>query len=173
MILSVVTYPDRRLKVVSKAVEKFDEKLHFLLDNMYETMMASNGIGLAAIQVDRPIQVLILNLPNEEENQDKSDLLEIINPKMTESNGTVFYQEGCLSVPGFYEDIERLETITIRYQDRYGMTHNMRAEALLSIAIQHEMEHLQGKLFIENLSYSRRKKFEKEYKKTMKEKKKR
>ncbi len=173
MILSVVTYPDRRLKVVSKAVEKFDEKLHFLLDNMYETMMASNGIGLAAIQVDRPIQVLILNLPNEEENQDKSDLLEIINPKMTESNGTVFYQEGCLSVPGFYEDIERLETITIRYQDRYGMTHNMSAEALLSIAIQHEMEHLQGKLFIENLSYSRRKKFEKEYKKTMKEKKKR
>jgi len=171
MILPVVTYPDRRLKIVSKAVEAFDDKLHFFLHNMYETMMSSNGIGLAAIQVDHPLQILILNLPNEEDAQDKKDLLEIINPRITASDGMVFFQEGCLSVPGFYEDIERRETITITYQDRHGAQHTLDADGLLSIAIQHEMEHLEGKLFIENLSYSRRKKFEKEYKKALKEKK--
>jgi len=171
MILPIVTYPDRRLKTVSEAVETFDASLHALLDNMYETMMAFNGIGLAAIQVNRPVQVLILNLPEEDETQNKKNLLEIINPQITISEGTVFFQEGCLSVPGFYEDIERLETITITYQDRHGKPNTLGADGLLSIAIQHEMEHLQGKLFIENLSYSRRKKFEKEYKKALKEKK--
>ena len=172
MILPIVTYPDKRLKSVSKPVSEFNAELHSLLDDMYETMIKTNGIGLAAIQVDRAIQALIINLPNDDEEgaQDKANLLEIINPRITYSEGTTVYQEGCLSVPKFYEDVERYEKIGITYQDRHGKECSLEAEELLSIAIQHEMDHLQGKLFIEKLSYARRKKFEKEYKRYMKEK---
>jgi peptide deformylase len=170
MKLSIITYPNRRLKEVSKEVTEFDAKLHIFLDSMYETMMESNGIGLAAIQVAKPIRVLIINLPfNEDGEQSRDNLLEVINPKIISSEGSSFYQEGCLSVPGFYEDIERFENIEIEYQDRYGKLHVMEANDLLSIALQHEIDHLDGKLFIEKLSYSRRKKFEKEYKKKLKE----
>ena len=172
MKLPIVTYPDKRLKQLSKPVETFDEALHTFLDDMYETMMASNGIGLAAIQVDRPVQVLIVNLPDEEGEQHKEELLEVINPRIVNSEGSTFYQEGCLSVPGFYEDVERFDTITLVYHDRHGNKQTLDAEGLLSIALQHEIDHLHGKLFIEKLSYSRRKKFEKEYKRQQKEKKK-
>ncbi len=172
MKLPIVVYPDKRLKEISKEVAVFDTALHTFLDDMYESMMSSNGIGLAAIQVANPIRVLIVSLPDEEGNQSKESLLEVINPRIVSSKGSIFYQEGCLSVPGFYEDIERFESIELEYQDRYGEVHMLEAEELLSIALQHEIEHLQGKLFIEKLSYSRRKKFEKEYKKKLKENKK-
>jgi peptide deformylase len=172
MTLPIVTYPDKRLKERSKPVDTFDAELHRFLDDMYETMIASNGIGLAAIQVARPVRVLIINLADEEGNQHKEELLEVINPRLLEADGTTFYQEGCLSVPGFYEDVERSETVTLHYQDRNGREHTIEADGLLSVAIQHEMDHLDGKLFIEKLSYSRRKKFEKEYKKLQKQKKK-
>jgi len=171
MKLPIVIYPDRRLKSVSEPVSVFGPELHTLLDNMYETMISSNGIGLAAIQVGRPLQVLILNLPDEENMQHKEDLIEIINPEIIFKEDSVFYQEGCLSIPGFYEEIERYARVTVKHQDRHGNTCTIEAEELLSIAIQHEIEHLQGKVFIENLSYARRKKFEKEYKKAQKEKK--
>lgn len=170
MKLPIVTYPDKRLKQLSKPVEVFDEALHTFLDDMYETMIASNGIGLAAIQVARPINALIINLPDEEGEQHPDNLLELINPEITLSEGSTFYQEGCLSVPGFYEDVERFETVTVVYQDRYGNEQALDAEGLLSVAVQHEMDHLHGKLFIEKLSYTRRKKFEKEYKRLQKEK---
>ncbi len=170
MQLPIVTYPNRRLKEVSKEINEFNGKLHTFLDDMYETMMSSNGIGLAAIQVNKPIRALILNLPiNEDGEQIKENLLEILNPKIINSDGSIFYQEGCLSVPGFYEDIERFENIELEYQDRYGKLHVIKANDLLSIALQHEIDHLDGKLFIDKLSYSRRKKFEKEYKKKLKE----
>jgi peptide deformylase len=172
MILPVVTYPDKRLKERSEPIKSFDAELHAFLDDMYETMIASNGIGLAAIQVARPIRALIINLADEEGNQPREELLEIINPELVEADGTTFYQEGCLSVPGFYEDVERYETVTLRYHDRHGQEHTIEADGLLSVAIQHEMDHLDGRLFIEKLSYSRRKKFEKEYKKLQKQKKK-
>jgi peptide deformylase len=171
MKLNIVVYPDRRLKLKSKDVTEFDEKLHLFLDNMYETMMSSNGLGLAAIQVGNPINALIINIPDENDEQSKETLLEIINPKITASRGSQLYQEGCLSVPGFYEDIERFESVSIEYQDRFGTHCHLEAHELLSIAIQHEIDHLLGKLFIEKLSYSRRKKFEKEYKKAQKAKK--
>ena len=171
MILPIVTYPDRRLYLVSEPVVEFSAELHTFLDDMYETMIQTNGIGLAAIQVDRAIDVLIINLPNDDEEgtQDRTNLLEIINPVITYSEGTTVYQEGCLSVPKFYEDVERFEKIGITYQDRHGKACSLDAEELLSIAIQHEIDHLQGKLFIEKLSYARRKKFEKEYKRMQKE----
>lgn len=171
MILPIVEYPDKRLKQQSLPVENFDDKLHQLLDNMYETMLVSNGIGLAAIQVNVAKQVLILNIPDEDDKQTEETLIEMINPKIITKEGTTSYQEGCLSVPSFYEEVERYETITVVYQDRTGEQKELFANELLSIAIQHEIDHLLGILFIDKLSYSRRKKFEKEYKRLQKEKK--
>ena len=171
MKLKIVEYPDKKLKEKSKKVEKFDIKLRQLLDAMYPIMIDTNSIGLAAIQVAHPICALILNIPDEEGEQPKENLLEIINPVVTKQKGESVYQEGCLSVPSFYEDIQRYETLTLNYQDREGNTKTLEADGLLSIAIQHEMDHLEGVLFIDKLSYARRKKFEKEYKKMLKERK--
>jgi peptide deformylase len=171
MKLPIVVYPDKRLKEVSKEVETFDAQLHELLDNMYDTMMESNGIGLAAIQIAVAKRVLLLCIPDEEGEQHYDDLLEIINPVISNEDGVIVYQEGCLSVPSFYEDIERHERLTLTYCNRHGEQQSLEAEGLLSVAIQHEIDHLDGKLFIEKLSYTRRKKFEKEYKKLKKAKK--
>ena len=171
MNLTIVEYPNKKLREISKEINSFDEKLHKLLDAMYLIMMNTNGIGLAAIQVAHPICALVLNIPDEDGEQPKENLIEIINPVVTHKNGESVYQEGCLSVPHFYEDIKRFETITINYQDRDANTKTIEADGLLAIAIQHEMDHLEGVLFIDKLSYSRRKKFEKEYKRMQKEKK--
>jgi peptide deformylase len=171
MNLKIVEYPDKRLRLKSKEVVSFDSKLHDLLDSMYPIMIDTNGIGLAAIQVNHPVKALILNIPDEEGEQPRENLLEIINPIVTEQEGETVYQEGCLSVPKFYEDIKRFETLTLNYQDRDGNTKTLEADGLLAIAIQHEMDHLEGILFIDKLSYSRRKKFEKEYKRMLKERK--
>ena len=171
MKLPVVVYPDKKLKEISKEVTAFDTDLHEFLDNMYETMLESNGIGLAAIQVAVAKRILILCIPDEEGEQSKDELLEIINPIVSKETGTIVYQEGCLSVPSFYEDIERHEKLTLTYHDRHGNEHVIEAEGLTSVAIQHEIDHLDGKLFIEKLPYGRRKKFEKEYKKLLKSKK--
>lgn len=171
MHLSIVEYPDKKLREKSLKVEQFDESLHKLLDAMYPLMVNTNGIGLAAIQVAVAKQVLILNIPDEDGEQPKENLIEMINPIIVCKEGETVYQEGCLSVPSFYEDIIRYEYVTVNYQDRYGNTQTIEAGELLSIAIQHEMDHLKGILFIDRLSYSRRKKFEKEFKKVQKEKK--
>ena len=118
MIQTVITYPDKRLKDVSKPIETFDSKLHTLLDDMYETMMAQNGVGLAAIQLAIPMRVLILNIPDEEGEQLRENLIEMMNPEILTTEGSICYQEGCLSVPGYYEDIERFELVSVKYQDR-------------------------------------------------------
>ena len=171
MILSILEYPHKKLREKSVLVEKFDKELHSLLDAMYPIMMGTNGIGLAAIQVSHAKQILILNIPDAEDDQSIDNLIEMINPVITHKSGETTYQEGCLSVPSFYEDIVRFETLTVNYQDRDGNTKTLDADGLLSIAIQHEIDHLNGILFIDKLSYSRRKKFEKEYKRMQKEKK--
>ncbi len=138
MILDVITYPDKRLFEKSADVVKFDNELAKFLDDMYDTMIAKNGIGLAAIQVGKPIRVFIINLINEDEVQDKNDLLEIINPKFISKDGEIVYQEGCLSVPGYYEDVKRAKDIKIQFQDRFGNLKELEADGLLSVAIQHE-----------------------------------
>ena len=171
MKLSIVEYPNKKLKEKSKKVAKFDKELHDLLDAMYPIMMNTNGIGLAAIQVSHAKQALILNIPDEEDQQLKDNLIEMINPVITKMDGETTYQEGCLSVPTFYEDIVRAESLSVNYQDRDGNTKTLEANGLLSIAIQHEIDHLNGVLFIDKLTSSRRRKFEKEYKKMQKEKK--
>ncbi|MDZ7819416.1 MAG: peptide deformylase [Aliarcobacter sp.] len=171
MIREVITYPNKLLRLKSKDVEQFDNELHTLLDDMYETMMAQNGVGLAAIQVAIPLNVLIINLPNEDDIQDKADLIEAINPVITHKDGTQVFTEGCLSVPGFSEDVTRAQHIIVEYFDRNGEKQTMECEDFLAVAWQHEMEHLAGHLFIENLSIIKRKKFEKEWKKKLKDKK--
>ncbi|RUM66974.1 MAG: peptide deformylase [Sulfurospirillum sp.] len=170
MIREIITYPNKILKQKSKDVIDFNEELHTLLDDMYETMIAKNGIGLAAIQVAVPLNVLIINLPDKDDKQKKDDLLEIINPTIIQKEGKTVYQEGCLSVPGYYEDVQRAEHIKVEYFNRYGEKQTLDCHELLAIAIQHEMDHLEGELFIEKLSYLKRKKFEKEWKKRAKEK---
>ncbi len=169
MVREVLIYPDRRLKLVSHDVESFDAKLHSLLEDMKETMYASDGIGLAAIQIGVAQNVLVINLADEDGEQALESLTEVINPVILEAHGSVTYQEGCLSVPSVYEDVERKESIKVRYFDRVGGMIEKELEGLMAIAFQHELDHLQGHLFIEKLSYLKRKKFEKEWKKKLKE----
>ena len=172
MVREVITYPNKLLRVKSEDVVKFDTGLHTLLDDMYETMLNQSGVGLAAIQVAVPLNILIICLPNDEDIQGKDNLIEAINPVITHKDGEQVFTEGCLSVPGFTEDVTRAQHIIIEYFDRNGEKQTMEAEDFLSVAWQHEMEHLAGHLFIEHLSFLKRKKFEKEWKKRLKEQKK-
>ena len=171
MIREVITYPNKLLRLKSEDVEQFDAELHTLLDDMYDTMMAQGGVGLAAIQVGIPLNILIINLPNEEDIQEKDALIEAINPIVTQKDGIQIFTEGCLSIPGFSEDITRAQHIIVEYFDRDGNKKTMECEDFLAVAWQHELEHLAGHLFIENLSILKRKKFEKEWKKKIKDKK--
>jgi peptide deformylase len=173
----ILVYPDKRLKEVSKEVTEFDQELHTLLDDMYETMINKNGVGLASIQIGVPLQVLIINIPVDTDSEDpaiqqpKENTLEVINPKILSLDGKTKYQEGCLSVPGFFEEIERYKFIRVEYQDRFGKSHILEDDDFLAIALQHEIDHLNGKIFVEKLSLLKRKKFEKEWKKRKKSKK--
>ncbi len=173
MIREIVVYPDKRLKLISKEVKLFNGALHDLLDDMYETMCAKNGVGLAAIQVGVEQRVLIINVPIEakegEADQPKENTLEMINPVIIEQDGAEKYQEGCLSIPGVYEDVERSKHVKVEYLDRDGNPQTIDDDAFLAVAIQHEIDHLNGKVFIEKLSYIKRKKFEKEWKRKLKE----
>jgi len=171
MIQDIVVYPDKRLKEISTTVTDFQEELHTLLENMYDTMVNKKGVGLAAIQIGVAQRVLIINLPEDDSDDvviKREDTLEIINPIFTSMEGKCKHQEGCLSVPGFYEDIERASHIVMEYQDRYGEKKVITNNDFLAIALQHEIDHLDGKVFIEKLSFIKRKKFEKEWKKKFK-----
>jgi len=181
MIREIVVYPDKRLKLISKEVKSFDGALHDLLDDMYDTMRAKNGVGLAAIQIGADTRALIINVPLEDSDgesyreehgdndQPKENTLEMINPVIVEKDGTEKFQEGCLSIPGVYEDVERAKHVKVEYFDRFGEKQSIENDAFLAVAIQHEMDHLDGKVFIEKLSYIKRKKFEKEWKRRLKE----
>jgi len=173
VVREIVIYPDKRLKLISEEVTLFDGALHDLLDDMYDTMIAKNGVGLAAIQVGVAQRALIINIPMEgkdgEHDQPKENTLEMINPVLIEKDGSTKFQEGCLSIPGVYEDIARAKHVKVEYFDRDGNRHVIEDDDFLAIAIQHEMDHLEGKVFIEKLSYTKRKKFEKEWKKRQKE----
>jgi peptide deformylase len=177
MIRKILVYPNPILRKKSQDVESFDNELHTLLDDMNETMLHANGVGLAAVQIGELKNILLINIPVEDDDnfdaepiQLAENLIEAINPVITHKNGEQVFQEGCLSVPGFYEDVTRAEHIIVEYYNRNGEKQTMEAEGFLAVAWQHEMEHLSGHVFIENLSFLKRKKFEKEWKKKMKEK---
>ena len=173
MVREIVVYPDKRLKIISREVESFDGALHDLLDDLYDTMRVSNGVGLAAIQVGIDLRALIINVPLEvedgEHDQPKENTLEMINPLIVEKDGTEKFQEGCLSIPGVYEDVERAKHVKVEYFDRDGNKQVIEDDDFLAVAMQHEIDHLDGKVFIEKLSYIKRKKFEKEWKRKQKE----
>ena len=164
--LAILKYPNPILRQKSTKVESFDESLHTLLDDMYETMIESGGVGLAAIQVGIAKRILVINLPRDEDKQQyKEDLLEVINPTFLTQEDDIEWEEGCLSVPEFYESVKRFNKVSVAYKDRFGNDKILQAEGFLAVALQHEIDHLNGILFVDNLPILRRKKFEKELKK--------
>jgi len=169
--MEVVTYPNKILKKISKPVERFDSELHKLLDDMYGVMVENNGVGLAAIQVAVPLRALLIDIGDEEGNQSPETLIEVINPEFLTYDGVIKDTEGCLSVPDYFDEVERYANVKVKFFDRYGKEHIMDADGLLSVAFQHETDHLDGHLFVERLDYIKRKKFEKEWKKKLKQKK--
>jgi peptide deformylase len=149
-VLEILKYPDPRLSIISKPVTVFDKALGKLLDDMADAMYLADGVGLAAPQVGKPLRAFIIDLGTEEE-EDK-ELFEFVNPHLTNGSGKILFEEGCLSVPGIAEEVQRHERISVEFQDRRGKSHKMDAEGLLAVALQHENDHLDGVLFIERLS---------------------
>ena len=158
-ILPIIETPDPRLRTISTPVEAIDAELQTLIDDMFETMYAAPGIGLAAIQVGVPKRLLVIDL-QEEEGEDGKPIRDprvFINPEILEESDDVhLYNEGCLSVPDQYAEVERPAVIRARWQDREGKTHEEQLDGLLGICLQHEMDHLEGILFIDHLSRLKR-----------------
>lgn len=146
-ILDILNYPDPRLHTVAKPVKEVNAAVRHLIDDMAETMYAAPGIGLAATQVNQHIQLLLVDT-----SETKDQLQVFINPKILERDGEQVYEEGCLSVPGIYESVTRAEKILVEALDKDGKRFTLEAHGLLSVCIQHEMDHLQGKVFVEYLS---------------------
>jgi peptide deformylase len=159
--LKILEFPDPRLRTKATPVAAVDDDLRKLIGDMFETMYAAPGIGLAATQVDVHQRLLITDV-----SVDKDDPYVLINPEILEKDGVVFTDEGCLSVPGYYEEVERAEHIKVRFLDREGAEVELEARGLLAVCIQHEIDHLDGKLFVDYLSEAKRtrirKKLEKE-----------
>lgn len=147
-LLTILEFPDPRLRTRAVPVTQFDARLSALIDNMFETMYAAPGVGLAATQINEHIQLIVIDV-SEEKNQP----LVFINPSIDVLDKEPSdYEEGCLSVPGFYEKVTRPAHIRVRAQDRNGDTFELEPEGLLAVCIQHEMDHLNGKLFVDYLS---------------------
>lgn len=145
--LTILNYPDPRLHTVAKPVQDVNNDIRKLIADMAETMYAAPGIGLAATQVDKHIQLLLVDTSKEQNN-----LQVFINPKIIAKSGEQDYEEGCLSVPGIYETVTRAEKITVEALDANGKKFKLNADGLLAVCIQHEMDHLLGKVFVEYLS---------------------
>jgi peptide deformylase len=146
-ILEILQYPDSRLNTPAQRVEKIDAATRKLVDDMAETMYAAPGVGLAATQVDVHKQIIVIDV-----SEDHTDLRVFINPEITRREGVAMNQEGCLSVPGIYDNVERSESVTVTALDRNGARFTLNASGMLAACIQHEMDHLQGKVFIDYLS---------------------
>lgn len=158
--LKILEFPDPRLRTKAAPVESVDDALRVLVDDMFETMYDAPGIGLAATQVNVHRRLLVADV-----SPDKSDPHVLINPEIIEKDGVTVTDEGCLSVPGYYEEVERAEHIRVRFLDRNGEVREMEAEGLLAVCIQHEMDHLEGKLFVDYLSEAKRQRIRKKLEK--------
>ena len=149
--LAILEFPDPRLRKKATPVTDVDDKLRTLIDDMFETMYAAPGIGLAATQVNVHKRLLVADVsPNGD------DPHALINPVIVEKDGVQVSEEGCLSVPGFYEEVERAEHIRVRFLDRNGEEVEAEMEGLLAVCVQHEMDHLEGKLFVDYISETKR-----------------
>lgn len=159
-LLNILHYPDERLHTVARPVDVVDDALRRLIDDMAETMYAAHGIGLAATQIDYHRRLVVIDLSEEHD-----DLLVLINPVITRKAGETVYEEGCLSVPGIYDKVTRAETVTVEALDRDGQPFSLDAEGLLAICIQHEIDHLDGKVFVEHLSQMKQNRIKQKLKK--------
>jgi peptide deformylase len=158
--LEILHYPDPRLRTRAKPVEVVDDTIRRLVDDMFETMYDAPGIGLAATQVNVHQRVIVMDV-----SEDRSDPRVFINPEIIELDGVEQMQEGCLSVPGYFDYVERAERIRVRALDREGDVFELDADGLLAVCIQHEMDHLAGKLFVDYLSELKRKRVRKKLEK--------
>ena len=149
--LRILEFPDPRLRKIATPVEVVDDALRGLVDDMFETMYEAPGIGLAATQVDVHKRLLIADISNE-----KTDPYVLINPQLLEKDGVIVSEEGCLSVPGYYEEVERAEHIRVSFLNRDGEEVEMEANGMLAVCFQHEIDHLDGKLFVDYLSEAKR-----------------
>lgn len=146
-LLNILRYPDARLHKVAASVTVFDESLKRLVSDMAETMYAAPGIGLAATQVDVHKQVIVIDV-----SERRDSLVVLINPVILDASGVSDIEEGCLSVPGIYDTVARAERVKVRAYDQNGNPFTLEAQGLLAVCIQHEMDHLKGKVFVESLS---------------------
>ena len=150
-LLPILEFPDPRLRTRAEPVTTFDAALSKLVDDMFETMYAAPGIGLAASQVNVHRRLLVMDV-----TEDHSEPLVFINPEILSREEVGVMQEGCLSVPGFFDDVERAQRIKVRAQDRHGITFDRELSGLAAVCLQHEMDHLEGILFIDHLSRLKR-----------------
>jgi peptide deformylase len=146
-ILDILSYPDARLNELASKVDKIDDAIRALIGDMAETMYAAPGVGLAATQVNVPKQIIVIDV-----SEDRSDLRVFINPEIIRREGLAVNQEGCLSVPGVYENVERADSVTVTALDGNGSRFTLNASGMLATCIQHEIDHLYGKVFVEYLS---------------------
>jgi len=146
-ILEILQYPDPRLTAPAERVEKLDAATRKLIEDMIETMYAAPGVGLAATQVDVHKQIVVIDV-----SDDRSDLRVFINPEITRREGVAVNQEGCISLPGIYDNVERAESVTVTALDRNGSRFTLNASGMLATCIQHEIDHLHGRVFVEHLS---------------------
>ncbi len=161
MLMEILEFPDDRLRRISEPVATFDAALKRLVDDMFQTMYAAPGVGLAAIQVNQPVRLMVIDVASYE----KPEPLVFINPELIGGEGVIDWEEGCLSVPGFTSEVERKERIRVRAQGVDGVVFELETDGLLAVAVQHEFDHLNGVLFIDHLSRLKRQLFLKKYKK--------
>lgn len=163
-LLPILIHPNERLHIIAKPVEQVDERIQKLTQDMAETMYEARGIGLAATQVDVHERVIVIDI-----SDSRDELLVLINPVITHKDGETTYEEGCLSIPGIYDTVTRAKTIKVEYLDKDGKEQKLEADGLLAICIQHEIDHLNGKLFVEYLSPLKQNRIRTKLKKRMRE----
>ena len=146
-LLPILRYPDPRLYQVARPVERVDDAIRKLINDMAETMYAAPGVGLAATQVNAHVRVIVIDV-----SETRDQLRVFVNPQLVSATGTAEREEGCLSVPDVYEKVQRAERVTVRALDARGEPFELEADGLLGVCIQHEMDHLEGKVFVEKLS---------------------
>lgn len=162
--LAILRFPDKRLRTKATPVNSVDDTLRDLIKNMFDTMYDAPGIGLAATQVNFHKRLMVIDVSEESDQP-----LCFINPVITHKEGVEVMQEGCLSVPGFYEDVERAETITVKALDKEGEPFELTTDGLLAVCIQHEIDHLDGKLFVDYISPLKRNRIKKKLQRMEKE----
>jgi len=158
--LDILTFPDWRLRNKAKPVSAVSDEIRHIVDDMLDTMYQAQGIGLAAIQVDIPLRIVVIDI-----SENKDTPLYLINPEIVERQGMEEMDEGCLSVPGFYERVRRAEKIRVQALNRDGEAFDLETDGLLAVCIQHEVDHLDGKLFVDHISSLKRQRIRKKLEK--------